>query len=93
MRQRLEAQKRLRAAIEEAEETGGPIPVAEEGVEFDRAMALLDRWDRRDGRLGFRKVSPGRQRVWTFEEAIALLDRKLDNLGLRMRARPPAGAG
>jgi hypothetical protein len=52
VRRRLEAQRRLRAAIEEAEAAGAPLPLAEEGVEFDRAIKLLDRWDRRNGRLG-----------------------------------------
>jgi hypothetical protein len=93
VRQRLKAQERIRAAMEAAEAAGLPIPVAEEGLEFDRTMKLLQRWERRDGRLGFRTVSPGRQRVWTFEESIALLDRKLDTLGLRLRASPPAGTG
>ncbi len=83
VRGRLEAQRRLRAAIEAAEAAGAPLPLAEEGVEFDRAMKLLDRWDRRDGRLGRREVGAGGQRVWTFEEAIEALDKKMRDLGLR----------
>ncbi|HEX8449203.1 MAG TPA: hypothetical protein VF652_06390 [Allosphingosinicella sp.] len=93
VRQRLRAQARIRAAMEAAEAVGAPLPVAEEGVEFDRTMKLLARWDRRNGRLGFRTVSPERRRVWTFEEAIIDLDRKLDALGVRMRPLPPAGGG
>jgi hypothetical protein len=97
VRQRLVAQARLRAAIEEAEETGGPSPLAEEGLEFDRTMKLLARWDRRDGRLGPREVSLGARRVWTFEEAIAALDKKMRHLGLRGEgprgAPPPEGEG
>jgi hypothetical protein len=92
VRGRLEAQKRLRAAIEAAEAAGEPLPVAEEGLEFDRAMKLLARWERRNGRLGRREVGHGRQRRWTFEEAIEALDRKLSNLGLR-RVSVEAGEG
>jgi len=93
VRQRLEAQTRLRAAIEAAEEAGEPLPLAEAGVEFDRAMTLLARWDRRDGRLGPRQVGPCGQRVWTFEEAIAALDKKMRDLGLREGAPPPERSG
>ena len=92
-RQRLEAQSRLRAAMDSAESAGERLPAAEEGAEFDRTMRLLARWDRRDGRLGFREVSHGRRRVMTFEAAIALLDRKLDALGVRRAALPPQGDG
>jgi len=83
VRARLEAQERLRAAIEEAEGSGEPLPLAEAGVEFDRAMKLLARWDRRDGRLARREVGPGGQRRWTFEEAIEALAKKMRDLGLR----------
>ncbi|HEX8126972.1 MAG TPA: hypothetical protein VF548_15460 [Allosphingosinicella sp.] len=93
VRLRLEAQARLRSAIAVAESAGEPIPLAEEGLEFDRAMKLLARWDRGGGRLGPRQVGQGRQKRWSFEEAIALLDAKLVNLGLRRGAAPPAGAG
>ncbi len=92
VRQRLEAQKRLRSAIEAAEAAGAPLPLAEAGVDFDRAMKLLARWDRRDGRLGWREVRPGRQRRSTFDEAIAALDKKMRDLGLP-KAPPPERAG
>lgn len=88
VRQRLEAQGRLRAAIEAAEAAGEPLPLAEDGLEFDRTMKLLARWDRRDGRLGRREVSLERRRVWTFEEAIVELDKKLTALGLRKGLAP-----
>ncbi len=52
VRRRLEAQERLRAAMEAAEEGGDSLPIAEEALEFDRAMRLLDRRERRGGRLG-----------------------------------------
>lgn len=93
VRQRLEAQKRLRAAIEEAGAAGAPLPLAEEGVEFDRVMKLLARWDRRGGRLGWREVGHGRRRPWTFEEAMAALGKRMRALGLRTGAPPPEKAG
>lgn len=93
VRRRLEAQERLRTAFEEAEANGTPLPVAEEGVEFDRAMKLLARWDRGDGRLGLREVGHGRRRRWTFEEAIAALDKRMRDLGLPRGVAPPQGAG
>jgi hypothetical protein len=88
VRRRLEAQGRLRAAFEEAEAAGTPLPLAEAGVEFDRAMKLLARWDRRDGRLGRREVGHGRQRRWTFDEAIVALDKRMRDLGLRRGVTP-----
>lgn len=93
LRLRLEAQARLRRAMEEAEAAGEPLPLAEEGVEFDRAMKLLARWERRNGRLGRREVAPERRRVWTFEESIAELDRKLDVFAMRRGLGPGRGGG
>ena len=93
VRQRLEAQARLRAAMEAAEESGGPLPLAEAGIEFDRVMRLLSRWDRKGGGLGPRRVCHGRQKRSGFEEAIALLDRKLRNLGLRTDPPSHGAAG
>jgi len=46
-------------------------------------MTLLARYDRRDGRVAGRGIGHGRQRRWTFEEAIAALDKRLRALGLR----------
>jgi hypothetical protein len=92
-RRRIEAQKRLRAAMEEAEAAGEPLPLEEEGVEFDRTMKLLARWDRRHGGLGPREVRRGYQRSVSFEEAIALLDRKLTHFGLRRGVPPAEGPG
>ena len=93
LRQRLEAQRRLRAAIEEAEAAGSPLPLREEGVEFGRAMKLLARWDRRHGLLGPREVRHRRRPRMSFDDAIALLDRKLRNLGHRVPPAEEAGAG
>jgi hypothetical protein len=92
VRRRLEAQERLRAAFEEAEAKGAPIPVVEEGVEFNRAMKLLARWDRRDGRLGWREVGHGSRRRGTFDEAIAALDKRMRDLGLPKGVAPPEQA-
>jgi len=74
VRQRLEAQGRLRENLE---------PTGEMAQEFERVMKLLARYDRRDGRVGPREIGHGRQRRWTFEEAMAALDKKLRSLGLR----------
>ncbi|HEX8239896.1 MAG TPA: hypothetical protein VF574_09180 [Allosphingosinicella sp.] len=93
VRQRLEAQARIRAEFDAAEAAGIAVPAAEEGLEFDRTMKLLARWERRDGRLGRREVGPGGQRHSTFEEAIAALDRKLRALGLRTGKAPPPEGG
>ncbi len=48
VRERIQAQQRIRAAMEAAEAAGEPLPVAAEGAEFDRTIKLLARWDRRD---------------------------------------------
>jgi hypothetical protein len=74
VRQRLEMQRRLAENLE---------PKGEMTAEFERVMKLLTRWDRRDGRVGPREVHHGRQKRWTFEEAMAALDKKLRSLGLR----------
>jgi hypothetical protein len=92
VRQRLEAQKRLRAAMEESEAGVYPLALREEAVEFERAMKLLARWDRKHGPAGPRRVGDAHRKPWTFEEAVARLDRQLDNLGIR-RVPPPEGIG
>ena len=84
VRHRLEAQARLRA---------GTLPKGEVAGEFDKVMKLLQRWDRRGGGIGWRRGAHGRQRRWTFEEAIALLDRRMRALGLRRDAPPESGEG
>jgi hypothetical protein len=83
VRQRLEAQRRLRENLQ---------PKGELAQEFERVMKLLARYDRRDGRVGPREIGHGRQRRWTFEEAIEALDKKLRALGVR-RGIPDADAG
>lgn len=74
VRQRLEAQRNLRDGI---------VPVGEMPREFDRVLQLLARYRRPDGRIGLREVGPGRERRWSFDEAIVALDAKLRALGAR----------
>ena len=73
VRQRLDAQQQLR---------GGVLPAGEISTEFDRVLKLLAQWKRRDGRIGMREIAPGRQKRWSFEDAMRLLDRKLNALGV-----------
>ena len=80
VRQRLEAQRNLR---------DGLCPKGEMPKEFDRVLRLLARYDRKHGGIGPRAVAPGRERRWSFDEAIALLDRKLRALGVRYDLVPP----
>lgn len=80
VRQRLEAQRRLREGV---------APAGEMAVEFERVLALLTRWERRNGRLGARAVGHGHQRRWTFDEAIELLEKKLKALNVPIRPVPP----
>jgi len=70
LHRRIKGQQRLK----EIEPTGEPEP------EFDRAMKLLQRWDRKDGTLGRRSVGHGQARRWTFDEAIKLLAAKLKHM-------------
>jgi hypothetical protein len=79
VRQRLAAQKRLRAAIEDAAPNPPPGLAADYGAEFDRTMKLLARLDRKPRRPDHHGPRHGR---WTFDEAIALLKKRLDALGV-----------
>lgn len=78
VRRRLEGQQGLSAV----RPTGDPEP------EFDRALKLLQRWDRGRGGIGLRTVAPGRQQRSTFEEAIEALDRKLAALKIPILGEP-----
>lgn len=75
LRQRLAAQERLREGL---------MPSGEIAVEFDRLMALLARWDRKSGKVGIRPAGL-RGRVWSFEEAIVAIEKKLRAIGIRVR--------
>ena len=62
------------------------------GLDHDTLDRRMRRWARPDGSIGPRRVRrPGARSTWTFARAIALLDRRLDGLGIRRR--PPAGPG
>ena len=74
VRQRLEAQSRLREGL---------CPTGEIAQEFERVLRLLARYERKNGRIGLRAVAPGRERRWTFDEAIVELDRILRAMGAR----------
>lgn len=76
---RLAEQRRLR----DVEPTGQPEP------EFERALKLLERWDRRQGPPDSRSVGPGGQKRWNFDEALALLERMLRNRGIPIEPLPP----
>ncbi len=80
VRQRLEALRR--APFE-------PQPIGEGAKEFERVIQLLARLERRDGRIGMRQRGQGALKRWTFEESMALLDKKLRALGAR-RLPPPS---
>lgn len=69
VRQRLAAQQRLRDNLE---------PKGEIAAEFERVMKLLVRYDRKSGRIGTRRHAASPGRVYTFEQALAALDKALD---------------
>ena len=52
-------------------------------------LKLLARYERKSGRIGLRERGPGRAARWSFDEAMALLDRKLRSLGVRRGLLPP----
>jgi transposase len=58
-------------------------PVGEPSHNFDHVMRLLQRYDRPDGSIGPRFVRRGRMKRMDFDEAIALLDRRLRALDCR----------
>lgn len=98
VRLRLAAQKKLRAAVEAADGLPSPAVAAcpecgrtarsEADAEFDRIMKLLARFDRKPRRIerGFKPA--GRRQRWTFEQAIAGLDKHLRAMGVP-RGPPP----
>jgi len=80
VRQRLEAQKRLREL---------PSPTGEMAQEFDRVIKLLSRYHRRNGGApAMRRVGAGRERAWSFDEAMYALEKKLNALGIRRGLLP-----
>jgi hypothetical protein len=86
--ERIEAQRRLRDAIESAAPDKLPRILLEEAAEFDRVMKLLARWDRGGGRIGFREVRHGRRRSVSFDDAIHSLGKRLRALGIPIKPLP-----
>ncbi len=78
VRERLAAQERLKAGI---------VPAGEAAAEFDRQMKLLSQWRRRDGRLGPMARSREVLKIWSFDDAMALLEKRLR--GLKIPIAPP----
>jgi hypothetical protein len=60
----------------------GILPEGEVAREFERILKLLERYERRNGRIADRSVAHGRRRAWTLEEAIAAIEVKLRNLNI-----------
>jgi hypothetical protein len=80
VRQRLEAQRRLSETLS---------PSGEVAEEFERVMKLLARWDRKGGTLGPRPRPPSPSEVWTFDEAIVALEKRLTALGFMKPGEAP----
>lgn len=83
VRLRLAAQARLRSVVEAAADAPHRPLLADEDAEFDRIMKLLDRFDRKPNRPATRFQPGSRHAPWSFERAIAALDKALDALGER----------
>jgi hypothetical protein len=81
VRQRLQAQRRLSENLR---------PEGEMTQEFERVMKLLARWDRRGGGVGLRPRQAIESQAWTFDEAIAALEKRLAALGF---IKPGEGPG
>lgn len=62
------------------------VPIGRPTADFDETMKLLARWGRPDGTIGPRRVRHGWQKSWSFEDAIALLAK-------RLRAMEPGWGG
>jgi hypothetical protein len=88
---RLEAEA-LRAAVERsepgAEPGAAPLLPADMAAEFERVLKLLARWDRKPRRPERQAALDGRREPWSFEGAIALLNRRLAALGMEVPPLP-----
>lgn len=86
LRQRIEAQQRLRDAL--ADPDSQPLP-PDAAVEFERGMKLLARWDRKRPRPDGRGQ---RRDAWTFDSAMDLLEDRLKVLGVEVVPLAPEEA-
>ncbi|HYG29542.1 MAG TPA: hypothetical protein VD887_04935 [Allosphingosinicella sp.] len=82
VRQRLAAVERMRAAVE-----AGAVAALdpEQAAEFERALKLVQRYDRRargGAAPGARTVHRDRLRTWDFGEAMTRLEKKLVSMGV-----------
>jgi hypothetical protein len=68
VRQRIEAQDKLEKGI---------LPAGEVAAEFERALKLLTRWERRDGRIAPARYARSKLKTWSFEDAMLAVERKL----------------
>ena len=68
VRERIAAIARLKAGV---------LPAGEAAGEFERQMKLLAQWRRRDGSLGPRAHARETLKRWSFDEAIAALEKRL----------------
>lgn len=79
VRERLAAQERLKAGI---------VPAGEAATEFDRQMKLLSYWRRRDGSLGPQTHSRAALRPFSFDDAMAALEKRLKALNIPIEPPP-----
>ena len=94
VRARLAEQARLRAAIERAGADPPPRLLADEAAEFERVMRLLARHDRKPRRPEAVFTPGGRRKPWTFEAAMAAIDKALDALARKTgKPRPHEAEG
>lgn len=90
LRQRIEAQRRIGEAAGAAGGEG-VLLTGEAAGEFERVLKLLDRWDRRNGRIGPRAVSPEHRPALNFDEAIEALAKRLRALDIPIKRLPAPG--
>jgi hypothetical protein len=86
LRARLAMQAAMRAAID-----GGGVP-PEAAAEFERILKLLARRDRKPRRPEREAGAGSGRRGWTFDAAMALLDRRLKALGIAVPLLPTDAA-
>ncbi len=88
LRQQRAAHEAHRQRPEPAYRVAPDPEAAAAAKDFERSLQLLIAWRRRDGRIGRRDSPSGdpRQR-WSFDEAMALLEKKLNALAARSNPR------